>query len=829
MMTTFREGGRLNPASATYYEHRVFMVYFPNDFRDYLGRMVTGERDWMRTRRALDLMAWGTVLVYQARMEPFRFNEVLSRYYEGGGNFRKGYDEEGTPLWQPMFRLQLTMQLAQEVVTKFANIEVRIDEFPNQAQLLFDTFHYVTALHDRERPPEHVFSISESDFRNYLRRRAENDRGPGLDLDFPGSDQLTFLLKHLWDYLNLLANPVKLREEVLIDSRQLQRSPQERQLRTRLLRAILPDHTPVIGDLVPSVWPGAAANDANPAPTASDERIKFRFLLNRFGIGPVPKDPLDAAREADAALDSWERLLSELLGNPTTGQKTAAIAGILDGAPTWDAIARARALLADHTEAMPTDTGPRPEVEERERRFAAVQLQGALEMLQLWRDAFWEGIRAATVAALAVPDDEWPARRRIAVQALGAFCRLDLKEQPADVLKFLKEDLAWPSELAAATPQEGEVEDSGSLGSFVDTPMNLQTYCNDLTALARASERQTTSIDWPSLWRNFWSQCEFLPTGVSIRRPPQVAHPAGTDADEGVAIRSPLQTSVATGMAVLHAARHGGIPVVPSLPGNLSIGQWWRLVTLAIFGDESIPDGAVAAALRALGFPEDFERLHRDSLSDFRAHPAGDVPVLFIYVASSGSPAWLWPPDSRVGAIMPPPRDVLLADHAAIENPTLVDEEFHALKQKAMTRERSAPVRFLLRALFRLGQFLTRTGRGSAWLFRWLPSWMIRLGASLARALRNWPIRIRRARSFNFVECREVGPDTSVREFLPVGPYVYFGFGPAPEGITGYIAAPTGVADLLQRIRDTDQARRSARAIRLPFGLEWRHRPNLRA
>ena len=76
-------------------------------------------------------------------MEPFRFNEALNRYYEGDGKFRDGYDEEGAPLWQPMFRLQLTMQLAQEVVTNHTNIEGRIDEYPTQAQLLFDTLYYV--------------------------------------------------------------------------------------------------------------------------------------------------------------------------------------------------------------------------------------------------------------------------------------------------------------------------------------------------------------------------------------------------------------------------------------------------------------------------------------------------------------------------------------------------------------------------------------------------------------------------------------------------------------------------------------------------------------
>src|SRR6516162_8061898 len=267
MAPTSRES-RLGQAWTTYYEHGVFMVYLPNDFRDYLGRVVTGVRDWMRDPRALDLMAWGTVLTYQARMEPFRFNDVLTRYYEPGRGFRKGYDREGTPLWQPMFRLQLTMQLAQEVVTNRANIEGRIDEYPTQEQLLFDTLYYVTAIHDLEKPIKSEIKISKDDLRTYLRERAKNDRGPVLDPDFPDPERLAYLWDELWHYLNLLAKPAELREMALTDSRRLRGSPQERQLQTRLLRAILP--TPVISGLVQEL-PSTAETPPTQVPSPTTE------------------------------------------------------------------------------------------------------------------------------------------------------------------------------------------------------------------------------------------------------------------------------------------------------------------------------------------------------------------------------------------------------------------------------------------------------------------------------------------------------------------------------------------------------------------------------
>ena len=623
MVMTSRERHRLGSAWTTYYEHRVFMVYLPNDFRDYLGRVATGERDWMRNPRSLDLMAWGTVLTYQARMEPFRFNEVLNRYYEGNGNFRKGYDEEGTPLWQPMFRLQLTMQLAQEVVINHASIEGRIDEYPTQAQMLFDTLHYVTKLHSDENPADPGFTISKDNLRAYLRQRAENDRGPGLDLDFPGPARLALLLNELWLYLHLLAKPADLRDRALTDSSLLRRSTQERQLRTRLVRAILPDETPVIGDLVPARSP---AEESPPA-----EEIRFRFLINRFGIDPYDldkADPLGKVREDGTALRlalaSWERLLSQLFGRPDTGQRAAAAAGILEQTPSWEAIARARALvsdlLSDRAEAVASEAVSRPEEEERGRRVAAEQLQAALRMLNAWRDAFREGVLAAKVAALAVPSGDWPTRRRIALEALGNFCRLDLKEQPADVLKFLQKELVWPPVVPAQ--RELSLEDSKSASSFVENPEALESYCRDLTPpdaggeqqvttvdrpaptpagpfLIR-DEREATAVDWPALWSNFWSLWESRPTIVTLRRrsdtsaatesassdTPTTAGSAQSGAPEARGSTPPdapaVADAAATGLAVLHAARHGGIPVIPSLRATLSIGQWWRLVTLAV-------------------------------------------------------------------------------------------------------------------------------------------------------------------------------------------------------------------------------------------------------
>jgi len=323
------------------------------------------------------------------------------------------------------------------------------------------------------------------------------------------------------------------------------------------------------------------------------------------------------------------------------------------------------------------------------------------------------------------------------------------------------------------------------LGSFAETPDNLKDYCDELIALARGREQQATPIEWAAVWRNFWSLWDFQPTGVAIR--PLIEAPA------------------AIGMAVLHAARHGGIPLMPHLRGNPSIGQWWRLVTLATFGDEGIPSTAVGAAFEALGFPE--AQFYPGSFSGIRTRFGANVPILFISVVSAASPAWSWPPDKGVRAIIPPPRGFVAADATAVQSSRLVEDAFKELKQRAMTRERTYFVRFFLRGLFRLGRTLSIIHQKFAPLFSWWPFRMTRLRAGFVRLRRDRRLRVRRSRDLNFVECIEISPDFKLPEIEPTGSYVYFGFGQAPAGITGYIASPTGVADLMRRIRETEEFR----------------------
>jgi hypothetical protein len=756
------------------------MVYFPDDFRKYFGRLVFGD-EWMLAPNALDLMAWGTALTYQARLEPFRFNEVLNRYYQSDGNggegrFRKPYAQEGIPLRQWAFRLQLTMQLALEIVTREANIEDRINKYPTQAQLLFDTLYYVAMLHDLEKPRDHLFTISRSDLQSYLRTQAENDRGPALDWDFPGADRATMLFGQLRRYLDLLSNPGIVRDK-LVDYavRQLPDVPEKR-LWKRLAAALMP--APIV----------AIEQSTTP------NRIEFRFLIDRSGGGVDETDPLDIARRAISGVNAWEEMLSVLFGSATSGQKIAADAYLLDSTPTWKAIARARRLLAEEsggasqdTAAEDTATDPNDEdVTEHDLRFAAVQIGAFLEMVYAWREALATGLHYGSVAGLAVPSGDAATRRVTGLKALNAVCRLDLLENPEQISDFLSKQLGWPPDVYNAVPYDSNAVVASS--SFAESPESLEWYCQSLRTLAVSP--QAPPIEWAGLWRTFWSQWDIEASGVRLR----AEHHA-----------------VANGISVLHAARHGGLPVIPRTRRNLSIGEWWRLAVLAKFSDEDVPPATAKAAAEALEGSSDFS----DIFSAFSQRAPTTTPTLFIEVTSSASPAWSWLPERRALAVMPPPENVFRADSNSIRDMSYRDA-FERLRQNAIMRERSLLVRMVLRGIFRLRRLL-----GSVrWPFEktrlgWLPE-------RVYRAAHRWPLKVR-VRRLDFVRCIEIGRNFVLPEIEPADTYVYFGFEPAPRGVTRYIESPTSVVDLLRRIEAQSSA--SPSAIRLPFGLEWRRGP----
>jgi hypothetical protein len=747
-------------AASTYYAHRVFMVYLPDDFRrDFLRGWGPG---WLTEgERALDILAWGTLLVYQARMEPFRFIENLNRYLRPDGELREEYSAPGTPRSNPMFRLQLTMQLALEVLLRRFNVEARIDEYPTRTQMLVDAIYYIGTLHDLEKARSHLFELEPKTLREYLLLRAANDRGPGLGSEFPGQDELDQLFEQLGIYLGLLAKPDAIRKETLNYVRQSPDSPL-RSVWLQLITAILPDNKPIIGEL-----------------KVEPTRLSFRFLVNRSGLSEEDedpdRDPLNNAPALNDALDRWAGLLTELFGDATKGEDAAsnqddrnlgpargheaiAASRLIDRTPGWGPVERARQLTRHLSAGPEMITIPAAaadsdvtESERRDLRLAAVQMRDYMAVLQDWRVPLTRGIIAACVAAPAAAASA-PGRpvrntnlcRLLAVRALGAVCRFDFLEGPQRVAEVLASDIAWP---VGISPRRAPDIETGSSVSFSERPEELSRFADELGGAARIlSDVGYSDSDWSTIWRSFWTGWSFDANGT--------ARSIGKSAD-----------AEAIGVQVLHATRHGGVPVIPSAGGSLSIGQLWRILTLSVFSDEQIPDEAKTSAGAALGFPDGIDEF----LMRTDRQSAPRRPVLFLTVSSMRSPAWAWRPDGRVRVVMPPPSDQSEADAPAIRNPEAV----------ASTLERiSERLKYHATILSRDGPPILRV---------------------YARAFRRFFAVMRGPRP-DVVTCIEVRRDFVVPDIVPQGT-VYFGFGPPPQGLRRYVENPTSLGDLQDRIR----------------------------
>jgi hypothetical protein len=466
---------------------------------------------------------------------------------------------------------------------------------------------------------------------------------------------------------------------------------------------------------------GAVANSQPPPANSAEQRsprqeqvLSFRFMVDQFGYRSGAKSDLAGAREANKALNVWGNLLTGLFGDAATTHQSAGLARILDLIPAWSTTEKAlqstnHLAEAASTEDQPSEAG---EIKDRDLRLAAAQLQDYLGMLGRWSTAFAVGLLAASRAATAAPASEPSVRRRIGLRALGAMTGFDPSREPEEVANDLSmwfgSPLAWPEAVRQSWPSA-----TGRPGIVTD-PKLVAGWCSDLTGSAAIPEK----VAWDPVWtRSFWGQWSF-PPGSGIARSSQAP---------------PLN-----GLDLLHAARHGGIPVMPRLRGTLSIGQWCRLLTVALH--EDVPADAVKAATEALGVAEQ--------------NGKADEPVLAIFVKSSDSSAWSWRPESGVMAVMPRPPDIVEADRAAAQDRRWLGAETSRIDATSEIRARAAS--------------RTTTSR--------LPGLIICIEEGAAE------------------------PDLTVSERAL--PRFCFGTSAISPGADPYIRSPNGVRDLLRQVKE---------------------------
>jgi hypothetical protein len=212
-----------NPVSKTFYNHRIFVIYHPDSYRRYLLDIVD-RKEWEKLeqreqfRLTLGLMAWGTILVYQARMVAADFHRRLKALVDANGEFL--HQDPSLPLGRPMYRQQIAMQLAIEIVARAPEVRERSEETPIVAQYIYDTLYMPSFYHERGRGEASAeadeptsFKMTREELVQHLWLRSRGERGTP-DKSFISPATVEYLFDDVLDnYFRLLADPAEIQRK----------------------------------------------------------------------------------------------------------------------------------------------------------------------------------------------------------------------------------------------------------------------------------------------------------------------------------------------------------------------------------------------------------------------------------------------------------------------------------------------------------------------------------------------------------------------------------------------------------------------------------------
>jgi hypothetical protein len=205
-----------NVQAKTFYTYRIFVRYEPDSYRRFLLKRFdrSNWRAGQDERLALGLMAWGTILTYRAAMLPFDFNRQLMLMVDDEGRFDD--QDPDAPLRDTVYRQQIAMQLAIEIITREPAVKERMKELPYYSQHIYDTLYYIRQLHEKEQTTtREQIKITPESMKEYLWSRAQGKEEEEMPDSFIPSDEETFLFDLLRRYIELLANPRQIRREIV--------------------------------------------------------------------------------------------------------------------------------------------------------------------------------------------------------------------------------------------------------------------------------------------------------------------------------------------------------------------------------------------------------------------------------------------------------------------------------------------------------------------------------------------------------------------------------------------------------------------------------------
>jgi hypothetical protein len=367
--------------------------------------------------------------------------------------------------------------------------------------------------------------------------------------------------------------------------------------------------------------------------------IEFTFTVDRFGFRPGEQRSAAFANDVVKALDQWEQTIRSLFGDFDRATDLAIQAGMLPEHPRWKAIAERRAKLRDELATAAVPKGG-DHITDHQMRATLEDARLYLQDLFTWSQVFHAGAIAAAIASAGSLEGTEERRRLHGLQTLASVFPLAIDRHDArekfEKLKSAGESLVPPALVNvwnSSTPSS-----SSSFGSFGEVPTRLQSWLDALKQeIDEVTNQLRTSIAsadaWPTIENAFWQLWQRKLPGIMER------HQNFRDV---------------TVLDLIHAARHGSIPVVPPRGGRLSISQWSRIFGLARTADDLVPSDIARHAAASLGVEE--LATERPKLRDLTEN------IVVIRPQSSRSPAWDWTPDPRVRAIVLMPADIVVAD-----------------------------------------------------------------------------------------------------------------------------------------------------------------------
>jgi len=404
----------------------------------------------------------------------------------------------------------------------------------------------------------------------------------------------------------------------------------------------------------------------------SERVLSFQFAADRFGYRSEEHElsPQYAAA-AKKVLEHWRDTVEDLFGDIEGALALAQAAHILPDID-WRNLTRALNMIALPI-ASQAVAPSREDFSDQTVRSALRDIQEFLGMLREWAEAFQVSVRACLIASVGSPDLNAIARRREGLKAVGAVYQLN-QDDPKTVFEKLRvlapssgpvgETTDWWMKIASRTDPILRVS-TPLKSTDNDDPLEIDQWLTRLDKaldpLLKTDLQSAVGTNWKELADRYWLQWSWRDSGPkrasgSEERSGKSEGPTGKSEEPSEKSEEP------TILDLIHAAHHGGSPVVPVRGGNLSILQWSRIIALFLHRIAVARDAVVVAGNKLSIFEP-------DKLVDQPDKPIRlERNIIAIRPQSAQSLPAAWQPDPKFPALALMPPDIAAADQRASQS-----------------------------------------------------------------------------------------------------------------------------------------------------------------